>query len=157
MWRSLSISIRIWLSISILVFGYFISMIVGYFLGQQTETRLHDVSAYLVPAAKHSQLAMVKFKEQARFYQDAVLFGEKAFVEAALGNSMNIQKELKTIIELEGVEERKKSELRNIIKDHKKFTEKAQKLYASMSSVFENNEYGFGSGTNFKWKKEMEN
>ena len=41
---SLSLAKKIWLGLSILVFGYFVSMAIGIFLGLQTESKLQNVS-----------------------------------------------------------------------------------------------------------------
>ncbi|MBU0993688.1 MAG: PAS domain-containing sensor histidine kinase [Proteobacteria bacterium] len=153
MWQSLSISIRIWLSISILVFGYFVSMVVGYVLGLQTESRLFNVSESLVPAAKYSQFAVVSFKEQMRLYQDAVLSGEKVFVDSAVSKSYDFQKALKLIVAISGLEESKKGDAEKLIEEHAHYTRKANELYYAMSSVFEGMEDNPSLATEEQWNK----
>lgn len=157
MWQSLSISFRIWLSISILVFGYFVSMVVGYYHGRQTEDRIHSVSVYLVPATKYSQYAMVTFKKQIRLYQDAVLSGEKVFVESAMLTAKDLQRALASIVGLQDIDDKKKAEIEKIIEDHKKYTKEADSLYTSMSSVFGEIGEDIDLDSSAVWKKEMRN
>jgi len=64
MWQSLSITKKIWLSISILIFGYFLSMVFGFVRGNENQKQLHYASEYLFPSAIQSQLALSAFKEQ---------------------------------------------------------------------------------------------
>lgn len=137
MWKSLSISVKIWLSITILAFGYFVSMMVGYVLGLQTEGRLFHVSESLVPAAKHSQFASVSFKEQMRLYEDAVLSGESLFVDSANAKSIELRQALQSIILLDGLDEEQKEDVRKLLKVHEIYTQEANKLYFSMSTLFE--------------------
>ena len=136
MWQSLTISARIWLSVGILGLGYFFSMVVGYGLGLQTEARLSYVSETLVQAAKYSQFAVASFKEQRRLYQDAVLSGEKVFVDSALSKSRDFQKALKAIQRIDNLGAAKRERVVSLIRDHDDYTRKATTLYYIMSEIF---------------------
>ena len=57
--RPLDIGAKIWLSLGVLIIGYFITMAVGFFLGRANEIRLRHTAVYLFPAAKMSHSATV--------------------------------------------------------------------------------------------------
>ncbi len=134
--KSMGITQKIWFSISILVLGYFASMLVGFYLGQQTENRLHVVSESLFPAAKQSQLALSSFKEELNMYYDAVVNGE----ESSIGRAGDKADEV--IAALNVVVHRDDGDIHEIIKRLQVFNKLAKKVYASMVSHFEEEVYG---------------
>ncbi len=141
MWRPFSISTKIWLSLSILVFGYFISMAIGYLLGQNNESRLYSVSEFLFPASRHSQLALSSFNEQIKLYKDAIFTGEDILVESAQVKADESQRALQTIIGLRGLNDYKRTDISETLKRLKKFTASAQDVYAAISRISEDKEY----------------
>lgn len=95
--------------------GYLISTGIGFYLGKQTERRLHNVSEYLFPASTQSQLAISAFEEQIRYYNDLVMIGN-------LGNAINasrekaeeVQQALGNILKLKGLSSKRLEMVRNI-------------------------------------------
>ena len=81
--KSLSIKQKIWLSLSLMVLGYFVSMIFGFFSGQQVELRLSRVSDYLFPAVRESQTALSAFNQGMKKYEDAVFAEDADMVDEA--------------------------------------------------------------------------
>ena len=120
-----------------MLLGYLSSMILGFFLGRRTELRLHMVSECLIPEAIHSQSALTSFKDQIRFYNNAVLMGEVSFVESARAKADETRKALQTIIALERKDLRKKQAFEETLRQFGDFTTSAQIVYATMSSIFE--------------------
>jgi len=137
--KSFSIAKKIWLSLSILVSGYLISMIVGFVLGQNTESRLRYVSEYLFPASKESRTALSAFNEQIRLYNNAVVTGEKSFTESAAEKSEEVQNALESIISLKGFDVQKKKEVKAVSELLKDFNKSAEDTYTKLSSAFEDN------------------
>ncbi len=135
--KSFSIAKKIWLSLSILVSGYLISMSVGFVLGQNTESRLRYVSEYLFPASRESQIALSSFNEQIRLYNNAVVTGEKSFTESAAEKAEEVQKSLEAIVSLEGFDARKKKEVKAVSELLKDFNRSAGDTYTKLSSAFE--------------------
>ena len=131
--QSFSISAKIWLSLSILVFGYLISMVFGFFLGRQTEYRLHVVSEHLFPATRQSELALVAFKEQIKNYDDAVVLGEPTFLQAATTKSLEVRNALTTIISLKGITPLRKEQIIKTISRYDAFNEAAKDTYSELS------------------------
>ncbi len=138
--HSFSFAKKLWMSLSILIIAYFVSMLVGFVLGQKTETRLHDVSEYLFPATKLSQSALVAFEEQISLYSDAVMLGEETAIESALIKAKEAEKILKSISDLAGLSIQKKNGVQQVMQQLVEFTGAAQALYAAMISNPEDDE-----------------
>lgn len=128
------IALKIWLSLSILICGYFISMMVGFFLGRSAELRLRTVSDSLFPAAKQSQLAQVAFNEQIENFNDGVLLGEDSFIASARKKSREVITHLDGIISLPGISDhqrRRTVELQAILDV---FNKEAFPVYSDLSA-----------------------
>lgn len=134
MWQSLSIAKKIWLSLSILIMGYLVSTGIGFVLGGQTESRLHNVSENLFTASTQGQAALSAFEEQIKFYNDVVMIGNMG---NAVGSSQekaeHVQKALQTIARLKGLSLRRLNEVREIRSQLIKFTASAQATYTKLS------------------------
>jgi PAS domain S-box-containing protein len=139
--REFSISIKIWLSLSILVFGYLISMVLGFVLGQTMESRLNIVSEHLFPAARQSQLALLAFKEQIKHYDDAVVLGEPSFIDSAEYKANNVRNALKNIIKLDGIPEEKKNGVKGTLYRFNRFSSSSLNVYTELSTLLEESEY----------------
>jgi len=137
---SFSIAKKIWLSLAILVSGYLVSMIAGFILGQNTELRLRYVSEYLFPASRQSQIALSSFGEEIRLYNNAVVTGEKSFIESAASKAEEGRHALETIVSLEGFDAQKKKEVKAVLEFLYDFNLLAQDTYTKLSSAFEEKE-----------------
>ena len=118
--RHWNVSTKIWLSLSILVFGYFISIVIGFYLGRQAEERLRQVSRCIYPASEYSQSALASFNEQIKNYREAVLVGERLYLATAGKMAAQVDKSLTGIIALEGLETDKLEDviiIRNLFQD----------------------------------------
>ena len=135
--RGFSISTKIWLSLSILVFGYLISMVFGFVNGQKIESSLNIVSEHLFPAARQSQLALLAFKEQIKCYDDAVVLGEPAFIDAAEQKASNVRGALKKIIKLKGIDQDKKKRLMQTLSRFNRFSSSSHETYIQLSTFLE--------------------
>lgn len=127
------IAVKIWLSLSILICGYFVSMIIGFVLGRNAEMRLQTVSNSLFPAAKQSQLAKFAFNEQIENFNDGILLGEESFIESARKKSLEVLQHLDSIADMSGIEDSQKrrvAELRAILEV---FNKEAFPVYADLS------------------------
>ncbi len=72
---NLSITQKVWLSVSILLVGYAGSTALGFMQGKRTSDEMLLVSEGMFPAAMTSQLALSSFREQINQYSDAVEMG----------------------------------------------------------------------------------
>ncbi len=132
--RSLSIAKKIWLSLLILIVGYFCSMVFGFYLGSQSELRLENVSQYLFPATMHSQAALAAFKEQIKLYNDAVILGDGEILKQAKIKSDEAKVSLQSIIELEGLKEQMIDNASSILDKLVDFSYNANIVYTVLST-----------------------
>ncbi len=137
MWKSFGIAKKIWLTLSVLILGYFISMMFGFVNGIRTESRLSGASEYIFPASKHSQTALTAFNEQIKLYQDAVGLGDAGLVETARAKADQAKDALQAIAGLEGLKEDMKYQVEGIVGRLNDFTKSAQVAYGKMSTFSE--------------------
>ena len=135
---SFSISKKVWLSLSIMVIGYLASMIFGFILGIDIESRLHRVSESVFPAAMQSKAALTGFKEQAKLYQDAVVLGEEDRLAEAKARALEAQEALERLVKLMAYDEAQKREITDLLKELTDFTASANSLYTGMLSEMDN-------------------
>lgn len=137
MFKSLSIAMKIWFSLAILIMGYLGSMIFVFFLGQQTEKRLYDVSEKMFPAAVQSQIAYSAFNGQITEYGQAVLSGDTELIEDAAEKSGQAIQALKTIINMEELNPERTRIVKETLIKYENFTKSAQDVYLKMSDESE--------------------
>ncbi|MBN2372493.1 HAMP domain-containing protein [bacterium] len=154
MWQSLSISKKIWLSISILIIGYLASTGFGFILGRHTESRLNNVSEYLFSASSQSQFALSAFEEQIKLYNDLVMIGNIGnAIDASQEKSSHAQKALQTIVELEGIDLEMLNKISELRDELRIFTNSALAVYTKIGP---DSEYIFESNDEAKNKLEDE-
>ncbi|MFH2044543.1 MAG: methyl-accepting chemotaxis protein [Pseudomonadota bacterium] len=131
--RNLSMSKKIWLSMSILVIGYFLTMVFGFGMGARMESRMLSVSDYLFPASNLAQEALTAFKDQVRLYNDGIMLGDSETIARAEKESELVQKDLGDILNIAGIDEVSAAQVRETLATLKAFTQEAQPIYLSMS------------------------
>jgi signal transduction histidine kinase/ActR/RegA family two-component response regulator len=135
---SFSISKKVWLSLSIMVIGYLASMIFGFIMGIETESRLKRVSESVFPAAIESKAALTGFKEQVKNYQDAVVLGEEERLTEANTSAREAQGALKSLVKFIEYHEIQKKDVEKLLKELTDFTAEANSLYTRMLSEIDN-------------------
>jgi signal transduction histidine kinase/ActR/RegA family two-component response regulator len=133
-----SISKKVWLSLSIMVVGYLASMIFGFILGIEIESRLHRVSESVFPAAMESKAALTGFKEQAKNYQDAVVLGEEDRLTQANASAREAQDALNRLVKFIEYHKTQKKDVEELLKELTDFTAEANSLYTRMLSEIDN-------------------
>ncbi|MBI9092522.1 MAG: methyl-accepting chemotaxis protein [Desulfobacterium sp.] len=134
MWRSITISKKIWLCVSIALMGYFASMAFGFFIARQTESRLMTVSEYLFPASRFSQAAVTAFDNQIKLYTDAIVTGDDALLEEAQKKSDQTRNALTDISRLPGIAQQRAATISTAIKQIETFTNQAGPIYLAMAT-----------------------
>ncbi len=132
MWKSLSISKKIWISISILIFGYFVSMMFGYNNSRHTKTRLYNVSEHVFPATIESQKAITTFNEQVKLYENAVMMGDLEALVSAKEKADNTYKTLQSMIDLSGDNDQHKNNILKIVEELNVYTKSADIIYTAL-------------------------
>ncbi len=129
MWRSASISRKIWASLGILMLGYLLSISFGFWTGKNTESQLTSVDIYLFPASHKSQAALTAFDNQLKMYQDAYLTGESGLIANADQEAEKAQTALQEIIKLAADQKQETPEAEKVLEELKQFTNNAREVY----------------------------
>jgi signal transduction histidine kinase len=121
-----------------MVIGYLASMIFGFIMGIETESRLQRVSESVFPAAMESKAALTGFKEQAKNYQDAVVLGEEDRLTEANTSAREAQGALNRLVKFIEYHEIQKKDVEELLKELTDFTAEANSLYTRMLSEIDN-------------------
>ena len=132
MWRSYGISKKIYISLGILLAGYFFSMLLGFLKGIDTEDRLRTVHSYLSPASLQSQAALVAFNNQVQIYKDIYMTADKSLIENADAEAMVVQTTLQDILHLAGQKKKDAGQAEKLLTRTSEFTETARATYLSL-------------------------
>ncbi|MBN1382387.1 MAG: methyl-accepting chemotaxis protein [Deltaproteobacteria bacterium] len=130
--RQLSIFQKIWLSLSILIVGYFISTLLGFVLGQKMETRQINVSQFLFPASNLSKNAATAFKEQGRLYMDGVMLGDPDRMVSAQEEANKADTYLNNILGLPNLDAETSEEIKRTLATLSNYTNEATAVYTAM-------------------------
>ena len=118
----------------ILLFGYFVSMVLGVIMGRHTENRLYEVENIWFPAAMQSQQNVSAFNNQISLYGEAVIAGDSDLLAEAEQRAVEVTQTLDSIAELGGLPLDYLTQLQETRQQFASFTATAQDLYARMSS-----------------------
>lgn len=117
-----------------MIIGYLFSMVMGFVLGQKTESRLFSVSEYHFPAYQQTQRALYSFNEQIKYYKDAVTFNDESLMDPAGIKSFWVKLSLENILEAQALDPRIINAIQETLTLHKDFTSSAETLYAQILS-----------------------
>ncbi len=131
--RSFTVGTKIWLSLSILIIGYFASMLVGFISGQKTEGRLFNASEALFPASISSQVALSGFHEEAKLFNDAVILGDEELLQTADKKGREVVRALESIRSLKGISAVRKDEVESLFTQFTAFHTLALNTYSQMA------------------------
>ena len=135
--RPFSIPTRIWLGVSILMLGYFASMLYSVYWGRSAQRQLKHISHALFPGVKQGQLAINSFNEQIKYYRTALLMKDESVFELAAEKSEMARNALTAIIQLEGIPEKERRQIAHLLSLHQKYTMEAQQAYWQMSFTWQ--------------------
>lgn len=131
--RSVGITGKIWMGISLLVAGYALSTVVGY---QQTHHQRETISLLsdeIFPATQLSQQAYSEFNLQAKYYNDAVVMGEVELLTSANSSSARVIGYLNQVAGQEGINPELADTAGKLSSDIKGFSERAFEVYTALS------------------------
>lgn len=127
---NISITKKIWLSLSIIIAGYVSSMILCITLGEKTTSRLNDLSEFLLPVTLSSQTALIQYNEQIKRYNNAIMTGEIAIMASAKECSDIVHNSLQTILSNKMISQKNYEKNKQIIDTYEQFTIDAQTVYS---------------------------
>lgn len=130
----LSVFMKIWLSISILIIGYLFSIGVVHFAGMHMKNKMHGISDGLFPAASYTQKALSSFEKQMGFYEDAVVLGETDKIDQAETPYQEVINALEAFAALPELPLNRIRYAKNLRREIKEYTRKASSMYQEMAS-----------------------
>ena len=134
MWQSLRLAQKIWWGLSILLLGYFVSIVLGLILGWHTENRLQELENSWFPAAMQSQQASSDFSDLVSLFTEAVIAGDAELLSSAEEEIAGVNQALSNIAMLPGLAQEHQTRLQVLQQQFAAFTASAQSVYAEMSS-----------------------
>ncbi len=133
----LNIATKIWLSISILILGYLIFVLLGLTLSMKMKTRVRTVSKTLIPAAKQSEIALTAFNEQIKLYEEMLMTGEESLIDTIALKADTVVHALQTMREHNRSNPFQGRQIEEILAQFNDFTRVAGDVYLQLSSVLE--------------------
>ncbi len=127
---SFSISLKVWLSVLILLAGYVFSVILVELMAIRMRDGMEHISSTLFPAASVTYDALSGFEKQVKFYEDAVMTGESAMIDNAAAEFEAVREDLQLFLGLKGLSELRRKEARQLLADLDRFTRNAGTIYA---------------------------
>jgi len=127
---NITITKKIWLSLSVIIAGYMSSMLFSISFGEKTISRLDDISECLLPITLSSQTALIKYNEQIKMYNNAIMTGEVSLMASANECAELVQKSLQTILSNQLISEKNYRIINQINEKYLKFTQEAQAVYS---------------------------
>jgi methyl-accepting chemotaxis protein len=131
---SLSISMKVWLSVLVLSAGYLFSVLLVGRITDQMKADMAYINETLFPASRLSREAFAGFEKQVGYYEDAVLTGQPEMVEEAASVFQRVQQHLAAFTTLPGRSPARTSEARALLSDLKTFTADAEATYTKAAT-----------------------
>jgi C4-dicarboxylate-specific signal transduction histidine kinase len=127
-----NISAKIWLSISALVLGYLVTVIIDSLLGLRAEQRLDHTATALFPLTTLSREAEIAMQGQVQAYQDAVLTGDPDQFTVAGNAAHATAQALAGQLALADLDDAQRARIRGLADRHAAYTADAGKAYPAL-------------------------
>lgn len=131
--RPMRVTTKIWLGLGAVVLGYLATLCASIYMTARQEARLAAAASTTLPASKATQQALAALRLQGRAYQDAVLFGEPALLQAAGTNAREVGMAMATLSTLPGLEETERLALDGLRQRHLRYSAAATRAYAPLA------------------------
>ncbi len=134
--KRLNISTKIWLSISILIIGYLIVVVMGFIHSGKSDERLRAMSRELMPAAKQSEIALDAFTQQLKAHEEFAMTGETEALQEMELQAIRVNDAFQRLARLEGLSESERAGAQKIAEQLQDFSERARTLYLEVAASF---------------------
>ncbi len=131
MLRSISITNKILLSLSILICGYSLTIGYGLFMGLENNDRLKELSKTTFPASQLSQKALSMFEYQINTYQHMIASGDLQLMSEAQVSAASLVKDLESMGKIT-LDAQLKKNIAHTRQNYQAFNATAQIVYAEM-------------------------
>ncbi len=135
--RFVSVKQKLWFSLSIMIVGYFVSMMYGYVFGHRIEEQISVLSVSLFPAVRQSQETLTAFNQGVKFYEDAVIMGDTELVQSGTDKLKHSRKVLEHISSSGDLSAERHAFVEDTLAQLAAYTQKARTVYTKMCSGLE--------------------
>ena len=122
MGSSFRLSVRIWFSMGILIFGYLISTGYAYFISRSIQNSLPDISNLAVSSTELSQKIPRDFELQIKSYGNAIIMHNPEMLEKARKKAREVEGNLNKLKSLKGINENLYVRINELLILFKKYT-----------------------------------
>ena len=95
--RSLSITVKIWLSVAVFILGYTVSVTLTQIQSRETRSSLRTTSAALFPSAQQSQQAEAAFQREVTEFSNAAIMQDASGVDRAAADGREAVAAIKSV------------------------------------------------------------
>ena len=134
MFSTLKLSVKIWLSIGILILGYCFSVSISHYSSNRIQKGLMVLSEFASTSSDLSQKVNITFSRQIKHYEDGVLLGETDLIEEGHEAFSQVQTALGELMQVKGLSEKTGQKISTSRSRHENFSLSAEKLYTQMST-----------------------
>lgn len=127
------LSVKIGISLSILVIGYFLSLAFSYYNSFQIQKKLPNISELAVNSTEVTQKIIATFEHQTKLYENAVITGEAEMVDEAKKHSAELIKRLEYLSKLYGINDSVKTYVLSVSVKVIRYTDEAASVYPLLS------------------------
>lgn len=131
--NSFRLSARIWLSITILITGYFFSLAFTYYTSLGIQSKLPDILNFAITSTEFSQRIISAFVRQSKFYESALMSSESERLNAAKKEAASIKADLYRLKELNGLNPEIQNRINEILDRLEAHTQSANTVYYQIS------------------------
>lgn len=130
---SFKISQRIWISISILVIAYMVSLAFSWWNSKVIQKKLPHISNFAVSATELSQSILSGFDRQTEFYEKAVMLGEAERIQNAIDVSGKVSVDLSRLNSMDGVSRELNKSIESLLTRYNLYTKTANSVYLNIA------------------------
>jgi methyl-accepting chemotaxis protein len=127
-----SITVKIWLSVGIFIFGYVLSTILVQITDRQARVSLRTTSAALFPAAQRSQEAESAFQRMVKGFADAVVMQDPTGLDRAAQSGVQAAAALRSVAEIPGLAGERGVAAATLAKQLDRLLEEARSTYGAV-------------------------
>lgn len=127
-----SITVRIWLSVGIFIFGYVLSTILAQITDRQARVSLRVTSEALFPAAQRSQEAESAFQRMVKGFADAVVMQDPSGLDRAAQSGEQAAAALRSVAAIPGLAAERGAAATTLAKQLDRLLEQARTTYGAV-------------------------
>lgn len=126
------LSVTIGISMAVLVFGYFLSLVFSYYNSLKIQEKLPNISELAVVSTEITQKIIITFEHQTKLYENAVMTGESEMIEKAEKKFSELGKSLNSLALLDGISENTKANILSVLEKLITYTNEASSAYLQL-------------------------